>query len=153
MRTRPLLFALLIVFAVSASNRGTLAQAQRFTTPWGHPDLQGVWNNQTPVPLERPKELKDKARFTPEEAREYEKTHANRLQGFINTVEAVNACPPGGKEADCVESLAIWLDTAQVARNLRTFTAQGRHGRVARHPRRDGDAARRARGGGVQHHP
>lgn len=115
-----------------------VTQAQKFTTPWGDPDLQGTWNNQTPVPLERPKELRDKARFTPEEAREYEKTHANRLQGFINTVEAVNACPPGGKEADCVESLAVWLDTAKVARNLRTslivdpedgkipFTADGR---------------------------
>jgi hypothetical protein len=70
MRTRPLFVAFLIVFAVLASGRGALAQALRFTTPWGHPDLQGVWNNQTPVPLERPKELKDKARFTPEEVRE-----------------------------------------------------------------------------------
>src|SRR5262245_34613117 len=23
-------------------------------TPWGHPDLQGLWNNGTPTPLERP---------------------------------------------------------------------------------------------------
>ena len=22
-------------------------------TPWGHPDLQGIWNNGTPTPLER----------------------------------------------------------------------------------------------------
>ena len=24
------------------------------TTPWGDPDLQGTWTNQTPIPLERP---------------------------------------------------------------------------------------------------
>jgi hypothetical protein len=83
---------------VVAPGREGMAQTQKFTTPWGHPDLQGVWNNQTPVPLERPKELKDKARFTPEEVKEYEKTHANRLQGFINTVEAVNACPAGERK-------------------------------------------------------
>ena len=61
MRTRSLFLALLVVFAVLASARGALAQAKRFTTPWGHPDLQGVWNNQTPVPFERPKELGNKA--------------------------------------------------------------------------------------------
>lgn len=37
----------------------TAAPAQT-TTPWGDPDLQGVWSNQTPVPLERPATLKDK---------------------------------------------------------------------------------------------
>jgi hypothetical protein len=26
-------------------------------TAWGDPDLQGVWTNQTPVPLERPEAL------------------------------------------------------------------------------------------------
>ena len=26
-------------------------------TPWGHPDLQGMWNNGTPTPLERPENL------------------------------------------------------------------------------------------------
>ena len=27
------------------------------TTAWGDPDLQGIWSNQTPVPLERPAAL------------------------------------------------------------------------------------------------
>jgi hypothetical protein len=26
-------------------------------TPWGHPDLQGVWTNSTTTPLERPASL------------------------------------------------------------------------------------------------
>jgi len=37
-------------------------------TPWGDPDIQGVWNNVTGTPLERPAQLKDKALLTKEEA-------------------------------------------------------------------------------------
>ena len=33
--------------------------AQEFTTSWGHPDLQGVWDYRTVTPLERPLELGD----------------------------------------------------------------------------------------------
>jgi hypothetical protein len=42
-------------------------------TPDGQPDIQGYWTNSTVTPLERPKELGDKAYFTPEEAAEYAK--------------------------------------------------------------------------------
>jgi hypothetical protein len=42
-------------------------------TPDGQPDLQGYWSNATVTPLERPKDLGDKAFFTPEEAAAYEK--------------------------------------------------------------------------------
>jgi hypothetical protein len=37
-------------------------------TPWGDPDLQGQWSNQTSTPLERPSALQDKETLTPEEA-------------------------------------------------------------------------------------
>jgi hypothetical protein len=37
------------------------------------PDLSGYWTNTTVTPLERPKELADKAFFTPQEAAEYAK--------------------------------------------------------------------------------
>jgi len=36
-------------------------------TPWGHPDLQGVWASASGVPLQRPANLGDKAYFTPAE--------------------------------------------------------------------------------------
>jgi hypothetical protein len=36
-------------------------------TPWGHPDLQGVWANNNATSLERPKEIADKAFLTDEE--------------------------------------------------------------------------------------
>ena len=37
-------------------------------TPWGDPDLQGVWSYASLTPLERPAELADRAFYTPEEA-------------------------------------------------------------------------------------
>ena len=36
-------------------------------TPWGDPDIQGIWNNGTTTPLERPPALADKTELTPEE--------------------------------------------------------------------------------------
>ncbi|HEX5227614.1 MAG TPA: hypothetical protein VFW44_07880 [Bryobacteraceae bacterium] len=42
-------------------------------TPDGTPDLQGYWTNTTVTPLERPKDLGEKAFFTPEEAAAYQK--------------------------------------------------------------------------------
>ena len=37
-------------------------------TPWGHPDLQGIWTNETITPFERPDTQAGKAFLTPEEA-------------------------------------------------------------------------------------
>jgi hypothetical protein len=46
----------------TASPRWTVAH-----TPWGHPDLQGLWNNGTPTPLERPADLADREFLSDEE--------------------------------------------------------------------------------------
>ena len=103
------------------------ASAQR--TPWGDPDLQGVWTNQTPVPLERPAPFADKAFFTREEAAEFQRTSLPRLLGFV-----APALPTSGELSE------IWLETGKgrVGPNLRTslisdpadgkvpYTAQGR---------------------------
>jgi hypothetical protein len=42
-------------------------------TPDGHPDLQGIWNNATLTPMDRPAAFAGKATVTDGEAREYEK--------------------------------------------------------------------------------
>jgi hypothetical protein len=39
----------------------------------GQPDLEGIWNNSTITPLQRPRELAGKEFFTPEEAAEYQR--------------------------------------------------------------------------------
>ena len=47
-------------------------------TPWGQPDLQGIWNNVTATPLQRPNEFKDKALLTDAEAAEFARRAAQR---------------------------------------------------------------------------
>ena len=42
-------------------------------TPWGHADLQGIWDFATITPLERPSDLAGKDVLTQEEAAEFEK--------------------------------------------------------------------------------
>ena len=41
-------------------------------TPWGAPDLGGIWDFRTATPLERPAALADQTVFTDEQASEYE---------------------------------------------------------------------------------
>jgi hypothetical protein len=53
------------------------------TTPWGDPDLQGTWTNQTPVPLERPPALGDKAVFSKEESAAVEKNALRQVLGLV----------------------------------------------------------------------
>ena len=66
------------VVALCALSFGSAVSAQE-RTPWGEPDLQGIWTNQTPVPLERPAALKDKPFFTVEEAKLVEQNALGEL--------------------------------------------------------------------------
>lgn len=70
----------LVVAAVASAQTSHVA-------PDGHPNLQGVWYFGTATPLERPKELADKAVLTPEEADEFERLTAERI-GRTQTVHA-----------------------------------------------------------------
>ncbi len=47
-------------------------------TPWGDPDLQGIWDNGTPTPLERPTDLADKEFLTDAEWKQRADEVANR---------------------------------------------------------------------------
>ena len=114
------------------------------TTPWGDPDLQGVWSNQSPVPLERPPALAGKPFFTAAEARDIEK---NALASTLNTVAAAIATsgefnevwlesekgrvhpnrstslvvdPPDGRIPYTAAGRARWESTANLARERET---------------------------------
>jgi hypothetical protein len=63
----------------------TASAAGAQTTPWGDPDLQGVWSKQTPVPLERPAAIASKPFFTKQEAADLEK---NALAVTLKNVAA-----------------------------------------------------------------
>jgi hypothetical protein len=67
-RNRRLAGALLAITVLAGGP--VLAQDANYQVPrteWGQPDLQGVWNFATNIPLERPAALGDKAFFTEEE--------------------------------------------------------------------------------------
>jgi hypothetical protein len=57
--------AMLLVWLLPASTAAQKPPASR--TPWGDPDLQGVWRYEATMPLERPRELAGKATLTDEE--------------------------------------------------------------------------------------
>jgi hypothetical protein len=79
--------------AVKAGTTGEKAGATgESRTPWGDPDLQGTWSNQTLTPLERPAVFKDKPVLTEAEAAAYEKRLVeagnvdNRTPGTVQDV-------------------------------------------------------------------
>ena len=50
-------------------------------TPWGDPNIQGVWDKRTITPLERPARFENRAFLSPEEITDYEKASAEREDG------------------------------------------------------------------------
>ena len=63
-------------------------------TTWGDPDLQGIWNYATMTPLERGRDLGEKAVFTAEEAAAFERQVIDR-QGTTNNTAGPDWWDPG----------------------------------------------------------
>jgi hypothetical protein len=71
-------------------------------TPWGDPDLQGIYNYGTSTPLQRPAHLSDKAVLSEEEASQLQKDLAYRLDRDRRD---------GGAQADVSRSYNdSWMD-------------------------------------------
>ena len=66
---KPILLA--IVMAILPEPSGAFAQTPR--TPWGHPDLQGIWSTATITPFERPTDVAGKEFLTAQEAADFER--------------------------------------------------------------------------------
>src|SRR5579864_4193760 len=71
---------------ITAAKKTPLAKAAAPTnktavphTPWGDPDLQGVWNDATSTPLQRPSNVGAKDVLSDEEAAEFQSELANEL--------------------------------------------------------------------------
>src|SRR5262245_20621076 len=66
--------------ANSSAGAGRVGKLER--TPWGEPDIQGIWGvGYIFTPLERPKELAGKEFLTDAEIATLEKEHAARTSG------------------------------------------------------------------------
>ena len=97
---RVLIVALAMLFPALASAQ--TSEAPR--TPWGDPDLGGVWDYWTFTPLERPEELADRDTLTAEEAA------AVAQEANEAALARDLAAPPGDPGA---YSQAVWTDRAR----------------------------------------
>lgn len=120
------LTALVLVASVSAAGQTPPTAKAAYTpprTPDGRPDLQGIWNNSTMTPLERPAELAGKEFFTPEEVVAYEK----------QVLQQSNADRrDGGADADVGRAYnEFWRDRGPVVATRRTsLIVDPRDGRI-----------------------
>ena len=69
----------------TAGRQAPPASPGTFMTPWGDPDLQGTWTNQTLTPLERPAEFAGKPVLSEVEAAEYEARRQQETDADIRT--------------------------------------------------------------------
>jgi hypothetical protein len=75
-------------------------------TPWGDPDLQGVWNDATSTPLQRPSTVGTKDVLSDEEAEEFQQQLANDLSRDRRD---------GGAEADVNRAYnEHWMDSRRL---------------------------------------
>src|ERR1700687_6007123 len=99
-----MLWVVAVVFAVVPTAGQTTPRTSN-----GHPDLQGLWTNETLTPLERPRDLAAKEFFTAEEAAAYEKRVVqNRIED------------PRDGEGDVADPKVWWERATKLAANLRT---------------------------------
>ena len=72
-------FTLVPMTGAGQAPDGSEGAANTTRTPWGEPDLQGIWTNEFDTPLQRPAQFADKEFFTDEERAELDKQRAALL--------------------------------------------------------------------------
>ncbi len=79
-------------------------------TPWGKPDLRGIWDFRTITPLERPRELAGKQLLTEKEAHELEEqTAQSRIERDSSAIP--DRCIGSPNFVDCIGSYnQYWFD-------------------------------------------
>ena len=102
--------ALLVLAPIGAAAQGG-AEAPR--TPWGAPDLQGVWDFRSITPMERPDDLADQEFLTAEEAARLEQETVQRNEELLNRparrTEATDSVDQGEEGAPGFYN-NLWLD-------------------------------------------
>jgi hypothetical protein len=82
--------------AQGSGTRGDQNGGTILRTPWGHPDLQGLWNVGTMTPVERPASAKGRLTMTVEEARALEKQQASARAKLDEPSDGNRQAPPVG---------------------------------------------------------
>jgi hypothetical protein len=121
--------------ATTAASKAKTAPAAVPRTPDGHPDLQGVWTNNSLTPLQRPKEVNGKEFYTEAELADIQKKQRERLA--LDDVEGeppanhsgIPGAPAETVHYDHAQFGLDWLQT-RVAWNLRTSLIVGPEGTI-----------------------
>lgn len=108
----------------STAGQGTEQNLAPLRTAWGDPDLQGVWNNATTTPLQRPPELAGKDTLTDEEVaqRDVEFAETRSLDRRDDEAPGLGT-EPGGRLTEADVSRAyneFWVERGQTIANNRT---------------------------------
>ena len=105
MRVRYLVAVLAALAMVPLLAAPALGQDEAPRTPWGAPDLQGVWDFRTITPLQRPEELGDQEFLSEEEA-------ASREQAAVaRDIELWEAAPRRTEAGGSVGAYNnFWMD-------------------------------------------
>jgi len=109
MKIRNLCFSVLAAAGLSVSVTGVQAQDGDYVVPrteYGQPDLSGVWNFSSFVPMQRPRQFADKEFLTPEDIAAI----ANQTEAGL---EALNNIGVGGYNT-------FWVENAGRGDNTRT---------------------------------
>ena len=96
MRLMTLILATLFLVPAAVGAQSSSAEGDIARTPWGHPDLHGVWTWRTATPLERPARYAGQAALTAAEATAFAEEFDARFE----------ANPPLNSELN----LELWLD-------------------------------------------
>src|SRR5215468_5149240 len=95
-----------ISFVAAQAPKRPPAKPSVLKTPWGDPDLQGVWNDATSTPLQRPSTVGAKDVLSDEEAEEFQQQLANDLSRDRRD---------GGPEADVNRAYnEHWMDSRRL---------------------------------------
>ena len=80
------------------------------STPWGDPDLQGIWDFRTITPMERPSEFAGKQVLTDEEAANFESQENRRLNRDLIDPTKGGALYPPESAGGVVPYNEFWYD-------------------------------------------
>lgn len=113
-----------LALALSLSTAALAADdAQKFTTQWGQPDLQGVWNFSSEIPFERPAQYGEREFLTEQEIQEIrDRLAAEAAAGEEVTADAevADRGAPDTDERFVYGYDHFWYEMASIADTVRT---------------------------------
>ncbi|MGB4248584.1 MAG: hypothetical protein WBJ75_12775 [Pseudohongiellaceae bacterium] len=106
----PLATLAIAISLLATAGSASLQAAELARTPWGHPDIQGLWNNSTISSLERSPELADKLVVSAEEALELEGSYIYNVLSEQDAAPSDPERPPPSDGDTDAGYNAFWID-------------------------------------------